>query len=172
MLSGEKITHRINQLEALTKDSGTGFPKKLAAWFVILLVLMVTNAFALIHWPYASLRRCLKSKSVLAGAPLPVRDEEALKEILARHDRVLVDFWAEWCGPCLLMAKSLDTLAANHAGNLVVVKVDASISSKLAAQFGVKGLPTMILFKNGRETARNAGAMTLAQLNDFISSDT
>ena len=79
-------------------------------------------------------------------------------EVLNSDTPVLVDFFAEWCGPCKMMAPVLDEVARDYAGKLKVVKVDVDESGETAARFGVTAMPTFVLVKNGREAFRRIGA--------------
>jgi thioredoxin 1 len=79
-------------------------------------------------------------------------------EVLNSDTPVLIDFFAEWCGPCKMMAPVLDEVARDYAGKLKVVKVDVDESGETAARFGVTAMPTFVLVKNGREAFRRIGA--------------
>jgi len=81
---------------------------------------------------------------------------------------VLVDFWAEWCGPCKMIAPVLDTLADEYEGKLKVVKVDVDANPDVPGKFGVRGIPTLILFKNGTAEATKVGALSKTQLVEFV----
>ena len=72
---------------------------------------------------------------------------------------VLVDFWAAWCGPCRAVAPELERLASERAGHVVVAKVDTEALPDVAGRFGIRGIPTMVLFRGGSEAARVSGAM-------------
>jgi thioredoxin 1 len=86
-------------------------------------------------------------------------------EFLATTEKpVLADFWAEWCGPCKMMAPVLKELAHDWKGRLTVVKVNTDERPALAQKFQISGIPTLILFKHGKEVHRSSGAMPLAQL--------
>jgi len=81
---------------------------------------------------------------------------------------VLVDFWAEWCGPCKMIAPVLDAIAEEYEGKLKVVKVDVDANNESPAKYGVRGIPTLILFKGGNAEATKVGALSKTQLLEFI----
>jgi thioredoxin 1 len=92
-------------------------------------------------------------------------------EVLKSERPVLVDFWAEWCGPCKMIAPILEEVAKQYEGKLVVAKVDVDANQAVPAQFGIRGIPTLILFKNGAAAAQKVGAMAKGQLVQFIDSN-
>ena len=81
---------------------------------------------------------------------------------------VLVDFWAEWCGPCKMIAPVLDEIADEYAGRLKIAKVDVDANSGTPQKFGVRGIPTLVMFKGGNAEATKVGALSKAQLIEFI----
>ncbi|HVX88295.1 MAG TPA: thioredoxin, partial [Gemmatimonadales bacterium] len=81
---------------------------------------------------------------------------------------VLVDFWAEWCGPCHMLAPVLAQIATERAGSLKVVKVNADDNQRTAARFGVRGLPTMLLFKGGTPVAQIVGAVPKSRIETVL----
>ena len=81
---------------------------------------------------------------------------------------VFVDFWAEWCGPCKMMAPAIKQLASEFKGKLLVVKVNVDDRPQIAAQFGIQSIPTLMLFKGGKPVWRTAGAMQYEQLRTQV----
>jgi thioredoxin 1 len=92
-------------------------------------------------------------------------------DVLNADTPVLVDFWAEWCGPCRMIAPILDDLSKEYAGRLKIVKVNVDENSVSAATYGVRGIPTLLLFKNGQLVETKVGALPKGQLAAFIDSN-
>ncbi|AUR53069.1 thioredoxin TrxA [Aquella oligotrophica] len=92
-------------------------------------------------------------------------------DVLKSEVPVLVDFWAEWCGPCRMVAPILDDLSKEYAGRLKIVKVNVDENSVSAATYGVRGIPTLLLFKNGQVVETKVGALPKGQLAAFIDSN-
>ena len=99
-----------------------------------------------------------------------VTDTSFDDEVLNASGPVLVDFWAEWCGPCKMIAPVLDELADEYAGKLKVCKLDIDANPDTAPKYNVKGIPTLIIFKNGNAEAKKVGALSKSQLATFIDS--
>jgi thioredoxin 1 len=97
-----------------------------------------------------------------------VTDASFDEDVLNSDVPVLVDFWAAWCGPCKMIAPILDDVAGQYAGKVKVCKVDVDANSDTPAKFGVRGIPTLILFKNGNAEATKVGALSKTQLTAFI----
>jgi thioredoxin 1 len=81
---------------------------------------------------------------------------------------VLVDFWAEWCGPCKMIAPVLDEAATTYSGKLQITKMNVDENRDIPAKFGIRGIPTLMLFKDGQLAATKVGSLSKAQLTEFI----
>jgi len=103
-------------------------------------------------------------KPMLLDRPVRVTDNDLERVVKDSDVPVLVDFYADWCGPCKMMAPALDELARERAGELLVAKLDTDRNPAMASRFGIRGVPTMIVFRDGREVAREVGALPKARL--------
>lgn len=99
-----------------------------------------------------------------------VTDNTFAAEVLQSSLPVLLDFWAEWCVPCKMLAPVLEEIAGQYAGRLKVAKLDVDENPATPASFMVRGIPTLILFKNGNVEATKSGALSKSQLSAFIDS--
>jgi thioredoxin 1 len=102
--------------------------------------------------------------------PTAVTDDTFESAVLRAEGPVLVDFWAEWCGPCKMVAPHLEDLAADRSGKLTVAKVNVDENPQSPMKYGVRGIPTMILFKGGRVAATKVGALPKSRLYEWIDS--
>ncbi len=97
-----------------------------------------------------------------------VSDGDFEAQVLQSAQPVLVDYWAEWCGPCKMIAPILDEVATGYEGKLQVAKMNVDENRDIPAKFGIRGIPTLMLFKNGQLAATKVGAMSKSQLTAFI----
>jgi thioredoxin 1 len=102
------------------------------------------------------------------GTPKVVTDPTFETEVLKSDQPVLVDFWATWCGPCRMVAPILEEIASEQGERLRIAKLDVDANPITAGRFGVRSIPTMILFKNGRETQRLVGYMPKEKLLQLL----
>ncbi|MGB7501556.1 MAG: thioredoxin TrxA [Azonexus sp.] len=100
-----------------------------------------------------------------------ITDDTFEAEVLQSQQPVLVDYWAEWCGPCKMIAPILDDIAKEYAGKLKVAKVNIDDNQATPAKFGIRGIPTLMIFKNGNVEATKVGALSKSQLAAFIDSN-
>lgn len=105
-----------------------------------------------------------------SDAIVHVTDASFADDVLASDIPVLVDFWAAWCGPCKMIAPILDDLAEQFAGKIKIAKVDVDANKEVPGKFNIRGIPTLLIFKNGQVESTKVGALSKAQLVEFINS--
>ena len=117
----------------------------------------------------ASAAKCGKChKPLFTKHAVPVTAETFAKHVQKNDIPVVVDFWAEWCGPCKMMAPTYEKVAAELEPQLRFLKVDTEAEQSLAAKYGIRSIPTLILFKNGAVTAQRAGASDANSLRSWL----
>ena len=100
-----------------------------------------------------------------------VTDDTFEPEVLKSETPVLVDYWAEWCGPCKSIAPILDEVAKEYEGRLKIAKINVDENQLTPAKFGIRGIPTLMLFKNGNAESTRVGALSKSQLTAFLDSN-
>ena len=96
--------------------------------------------------------------------------ESTFGDLIEQNQIVFVDFWAAWCGPCKMIAPVLDELAKDFAGRVKICKMDVDASKETPAKFNIRGIPTLMIFKNGSLEGTKVGALSKVQLSEFINS--
>ena len=97
-------------------------------------------------------------------------DDTFQKEVIESNIPVLVDYWAEWCGPCKMIAPILDDLVSEYDGKLKIAKLNIDENPQTPTKFGIRGIPTLMIFKDGNPEATNVGALSKSQLTALIDS--
>jgi thioredoxin 1 len=100
-----------------------------------------------------------------------VSDASFENDVLKAQGPVLVDYWAEWCGPCKMIAPILDEVARDYAGRLTIAKMNVDENQATPSRFGIRGIPTLMLFKQGQAVATKVGALSKSQLTAFLDSN-
>ena len=107
-------------------------------------------------------------RPILMDRPIALDDASFARTVESSEVPVLVDFYADWCGPCKMMAPAVDEVAARYQGRALVAKLNTDLATRTAAQFQIRGIPTVIVFADGREAARQTGALPLAGLEQLL----
>jgi thioredoxin 2 len=112
--------------------------------------------------------RCKQAIRMSAG-PFDIGSVADFDRLVARSSLpIVVDYWAPWCGPCRMVAPELEKVAARNAGRLIVAKVNTDVLTELGQRYGIRSIPTMAVFAEGRELARTSGARPAADIEDFV----
>jgi thioredoxin 1 len=117
--------------------------------------------------------RCGIFQAVQKESTMPIKhvsDASFEQDVLKSESPVLVDYWAEWCGPCKMIAPILDEVSRDYEGRLQVAKLNVDENQAVPAKFGIRGIPTLMLFKNGAQVATKVGALSKSQLTLFLDS--
>src|SRR5690349_14149247 len=123
--------------------------------------------------PHGHSGKCKNCGTMLPASaePIEVPTAEAFDALVSASEiPVVVDFWAPWCGPCRMVAPELARVAASHAGEYLILKVNTDAIPELGERFGIRSIPTMAVFEGGKERARTAGARPAAEIEAFIQS--
>ena len=126
-----------------------------------------------IHYYYFSeLKNSPKkqSKKIFMSNIIHLSDDTFQKEVIESSIPVLVDYWAEWCGPCKMIAPILDDLVSEYDGKLKIAKLNIDENPQTPIKFGIRGIPTLMIFKDGNPEATKVGALSKSQLTAFIDS--
>ncbi len=107
----------------------------------------------------------------MSDAVLHVTDSEFDEVVVKANGPVLVDYWAEWCGPCKMIGPVLDEIAEQYQGKLTIAKLNIDENPDAPQHYGVRGIPTLMLFKDGEVEATKVGALTKSQLAEFLDSN-
>jgi thioredoxin 1 len=106
----------------------------------------------------------------MSANTVAVTDDSFDRDVLQSKQPVLVDFWAEWCGPCKMIAPALEEIAGEYKDRLTVAKVNIDDNPMVPNNYAVRGIPTLILFKDGKPAATKVGALPKSQLKDWVAS--
>ncbi len=117
------------------------------------------------------MQRNLNSGEPMSNHIIHVTDSTFKSEVLDSTVPTLVDFWAEWCGPCKMIAPILEGVAQEYSGKLRIAKLNIDDNPKIPGEFGIRGIPTLLLFKGGNMEAQKVGALSKSQLTAFIDSN-
>ena len=107
----------------------------------------------------------------MSNGVLEVSNDNFESEVVNSEKPVLVDFWAEWCGPCKQIAPVVEEIAGEHSDKLKVCKMDVDANRETAVQFGIRSIPTLLIFKNGEVAGSQIGAVSKQQLLEFLQAE-
>ena len=169
----DKLLEKICDLENWIGTDGkrlVNWPLVVVAYFFLIVILIFSNLLAVVQMTgQIFVKQKDTNKEEVEPQIVELEQPGQLDEILANSSYVLVDFWAAWCGTCLMMKPALDAVAAKFAGKLVVVMIDSSRYADLSKEYSVAGLPSLLFFSDGNLIDRHAGALSEQHLSNWIS---
>ena len=110
-------------------------------------------------------------KAIFTGKPVTLNSDNFQKFIRNNEIAVVVDFWAPWCGPCKMMAPAFEQVAAALSSKVSLAKVNTEDEQQIGAKFNIRSIPTMVIFRNGKEIARQSGAMNASDIQSWIANN-
>ncbi len=159
----DELLEKICSLEQWLANEGkrvVNWPLALLAFLVLFVVLLLSNFWALGKLILGG----IAGKPQVNSTLVDLVDDEKLESTLTGTEYVLLDFWAAWCGPCVMMKPAIDAISKRYGSQLTVVMVDAGTHSKIAQNYSVAGLPTLLFFHNGKLIGRHSGALSESHL--------
>ena len=145
-------------------------PVRILGYLFLVLCMILSNLLAIASLPFLLIASMLKTKPSLDsenGEPISASDRD-FADLVKSNLPVLVDFWAPWCGPCLMMKPAIEKMAAERVGELRVVTLNIATNTKTAEKHKVQSIPTLVIFRDGQETQRIVGALNEQRLRVFI----